>query len=200
MAVSRISVLRKLTHAATAVVPLTGWLLSYHWALALAGLFLGVCMAVEAGRRWWPWVNRTLWRLLPTIFREWEDRRMLGSTWLALGGAAALLCFGPEAGGLGFLFLAWGDPAAELAGKRWGRPDRAKSLAGSLGCLAACLLAAVVGSALGGLPLWVAVVGAAVATLAERWSWPPDDNVWIPVLSGLATWGVPALLSIARGG
>ncbi|MGD9405293.1 MAG: hypothetical protein PVH95_09110, partial [Anaerolineae bacterium] len=39
----------------------------------------------------------------------------------------------------------------------------------------------------GGLSPWAALVGASVATAVERWSPPPDDNVWMPVLSGLAT-------------
>jgi len=200
MSSNRINWLRKLNHIATGVVPIVGWVFSFELALALAGVLFAASLAIEAARRWWAPVNRVLWRLLPTIFRDWETRRVLGSTWLALGGLAALALFGPGAGGMGFLFLAWGDPAAELAGKRWGRPGAGKSLAGSLGCLAACLAAAAVGSSLGETTLWVAFLGAVVATLAERCSWPPDDNVWMPLLSGLTIWGVHALLSTRTGG
>ncbi|MFN2227068.1 MAG: hypothetical protein ACK2UY_12185, partial [Anaerolineae bacterium] len=116
----------------------------------------------------------------------WEDRRVFGSTWLGLGLLATLLLFGRDAGGTAALFLIWGDPAAELVGRTFGPPGRPKTLAGSLGCLAACLLAALVGVRLGHLALLPALAGALVATLVERWSPPPDDNVWMPLLGGLS--------------
>ena len=182
----RMSLLRKLIHLAATLVPATGWLVSYWLALALAVAAMVASVILEAARRWWPWVNRLLWRLLPSVFREWEGQRLLGSTWFSLGMLAALLLFGRDAGGTAILFLAWGDPAAEFAGRRWGQPCRRKTVVGSSACLAACLLAAVVGVYWGGLNPWAALAGAIVATLVEYWSPPPDDNLWIPVLSGLA--------------
>lgn len=181
----RVSLLRKLMHLAMTVVPAAGWLASYSLALALSAAFLMASLVLETARRWWPWVNRILWRLMPSVFRAWEGRRVLGSTWFALGALAALLLFGRDAGGTAILFLAWGDPAAELAGRRWGTPGQPKTLVGSAACLVACLAAAGVGIAFGGLAPWVALTGALVATLVERWSPPPDDNLWVPLLSGL---------------
>jgi dolichol kinase len=182
----RVSLVRKLIHLAMAVVPVVGWWLSFPLALALAGTLTGASLVLEAVRRWWPQVNRQLWVLLPTTFRAREDRHVLGSTWFAVGALAALLLFGRDAGGTALLFLAWGDPTAELVGRRWGRAGQRKTVAGSLGCLAACLLAGLVGIGLGGLSPWAGLAGALVATLIERWSPPPDDNVWMPILSGLA--------------
>jgi dolichol kinase len=182
----RLSLSRKLVHMAMAVIPAAGWLVAYWLALALAGTILLASLALEAMRRWWPWVNRLLWRLLPTIFRSWEGKGVLGSTWLALGVAATLLLFGRDVGGTAVLFLSWGDPMAEVVGRRWGGGRQGKTLPGSLGCLLACLVAGVVGIGLGGLSPWAVLAGAVVATIVERWSPPPDDNLWIPTLSGLA--------------
>jgi dolichol kinase len=154
--------------------------------VALAGLVFGVSLAIEAARRWWPRLNWLLWWLLPTVFRAWEGQRVLGSTWFAVGMLGTLLLFGQDAGGTAILFLAWGDPAAEFVGRRWGRRGQGKTLAGSAGCVAACLLAAGVGVGRGGLSPWSALAGAIVAAAVERWSPPPDDNVWMPLLSGLA--------------
>jgi dolichol kinase len=181
-----VSLLRKLIHLAMAVVPLAGWWISYQAALVLAGLLVVASIVVEAARRGGPGVNRLLWRLIPSVFREWEGHRLLGSTWFTLGVLAALLLFGRDAGGTAILFLAWGDPAAEVVGRRWGRKGQRKTLAGSLGCFLACLIAGGVGIGLGGLSPWAALVGAVVATLVERWSPPPDDNLWLPTVSGLA--------------
>jgi len=181
----RVSLLRKLIHLAATLIPALGWLVSFPLALGLAGVVLVASLVLEAARRWWPWVNQLLWRLVPSVFREWEDRRLLGSTWFSLGMLVTLLLCGRDAGGTAILFLAWGDPAAELVGRRWGQPERRKTLAGSLGCLVACLLAGVIGVNLVGLSPWAALAGVLTATLVERWSPPPDDNLWMPILSGL---------------
>ena len=188
------SLLRKLIHLAMAWLPALGWLISFKLELALAAALLLASLAVEVARGQWQWVNRLLWRMLPSTFRSDERQQVLGSTWFAVGTLVALILFGRDIGGTAVLFLTWGDSAAELAGRRWGRPGRRKTLAGSLGCLLACLLAACVGIGLGGLNPLVALTGVVVATLAERWSPPPDDNVWLPILSGLAMWVVLQLI------
>ena len=188
------SPLRKLIHLAMAWLPALGWLISYQLGLALTAVLLLASLIVEAARRRWQWVNRLLWRVLPSTFRAEEGQRVFGSTWFALGALATLILFGRDTGGTAVLFLVWGDPAAELVGRRWGQPSRRKTLAGSLGCLLACLLAACVGIGLGGLNPLVALTGAVVATLAERWSPPPDDNVWLPILAGLAMWATQQVI------
>ena len=190
----RASLMRKLIHLALASLPAVGWLISYWLALALTATMLGASLIMEMARRWWPWFNRLLWRFLPTVFRESEGHRILGSTWFAVGALVSLLVYGRDIGGTAVLFLSWGDPVAEIVGARWGRPGQGKTTAGSLGCLLACIVAGFVGVGLGGLSPWAALVGAVVATLVERWSPPPDDNLWIPVFSGLAITVVQGLI------
>ncbi|MGD8623230.1 MAG: hypothetical protein PVJ34_01725 [Anaerolineae bacterium] len=169
-----------------ALIPAAGWWLGYGYALGLTIAFLAAAVLVELTRRRWGWINRLLWRLLPTTFRTWEARRLMGATWFGVGALATLLLLGRDVGGTAVLFLAWGDPAAEVVGRRWGAGEGGKTVAGSLGCLLACLGAALVGVGLGGLSPWSAIGGAIVATLVERRSPPPDDNVWMPLLGGLA--------------
>lgn len=190
----RASLLRKLLHLAMAVVPAAGWLLSYELALVLAALFLAASILLEVVRRRGVWANRLLWHLLPSAFRPGEEGRMLGSTWFSVGMLAALFLWGRDLGGVALLFLAWGDPAAEFAGRRWGRSGVRKTWVGSAACLATCLLAGVVGVGLAGLGPATVWAGALVATLAERWPPPPDDNVWIPLFSGLAMAAVEWLI------
>lgn len=196
----RANLARKAIHLAMTLVPLAGWWRGYWLAFALTGLLLAASVLLESARRWWPQVNRLLWQFLPTTFRSWEDRRILGSTWFSIGALAALLLFGLNAGGAAILFLAWGDPAAELVGRKWGSPGQQKTVAGSLGCLGACLIAGLLAYAASGFRPGALLVGALVATATERWSPPPDDNLWVPVLSALvmvmAAWigGEPLVL------
>lgn len=181
----RTSLLRKLIHLAMAILPAVGWWVSGWMALALSAVMLGASLTIEVVRRWWPGCNQLLWRLLPTVFRKSEGQQVFGSTWFAVGALVSFFLFGRDIGGTAVLFLAWGDPLAEIVGGRWGRVDQGKTAVGSLGCLLACLVAGFVGVGLGGLSVWAALAGAIVATFVERWSPPPNDNLWMPVLSGL---------------
>lgn len=186
--------LRKLVHVSMAVVPLVGWFVSHSVALVLAAALLLVSLIVELGRRYWPWVNRTLWRYASGLLRSWEQGHVLGCTWFCVGMLAALLLFGRDVGGTAVLFLALGDPVAELAGRRWARPGSGKTLAGSLACLLACLAVSVPGVILGHLAPAAAIAGAVAATIAERWPPPPSDNLWMPLFSALTMAAVQQLV------
>ncbi len=104
---------------------------------------------------------------------------------LAVFGAAAL----QSATGIGFgviaalTFLVLGDAAAAIIGKRFGRPAYwGKSPHGSLACFVVCL---TVGWPLLG-DVRIVVVGALAATIAEALPVPMDDNMRVPIFSGLA--------------
>jgi len=188
--------LRKVIHAAMAAVPLAGWLWAPWAALALAAILLAGSLLLEAARRAWPSVDRILWGNAPALFRPAERRGVLGSTWFAGSMLAVLLLFGQDVGGLGVLFLAFGDPVAELAGRRWGRPGLRKTWAGSIACLAACLVTAAGAALCSLLPPAAACSGAVAAAAAERWSPPPTDNLWIPFFSCLVMAAGMNLLAI----
>jgi dolichol kinase len=177
--------LRKLMHAALAIVPLAGWLFAPWVALALAAALMAGSAVLEVARRIWPGVDGTLWGHAPSLFRSWESQGILGSTWFAVSMLGILLLFGQDVGGLAVLFLALADPAAELAGRRWGRPGVRKTWAGSLACLGVCLAIATAGFLLGLVPPAAAVAGGVAAAAAERWSPPPTDNVWMPLFSSM---------------
>lgn len=59
-----------------------------------------------------------------------------------------------------------------------------KSLEGSAACLAACLVAGAILTAITHVALWVVVLGAICATLVELLSLPPNDNLAIPLVTG----------------
>ncbi len=144
-------------------------------ALALAALVL------EAARRYAPAARRAVDSLGGPLFRREEARGVSGPTTLALGYAASWWLFAPRVAAVAIVVTALADPAAALAGRRfgWGAP---KSLAGSAACagVAACVLG------LAGASLPAVVVGAALATLAERAPWPGVDNLLVPLAAGSA--------------
>jgi dolichol kinase len=176
------------------VLPAGAWFLADWLGLALSAAFLVASIALEIIRRHWSGLNAFLRKMLPGVIRDTENQGVLGSTWFAIGAFVAFLVFGPFTGGAAVLFLAWGDPAAAIAGRKWGNLSRRKTWVGSLACLGATSLAALAAAHYGNLNLWAALCGAGAATLVERCSPQPDDNVWIPILSGLSIWIVQKTL------
>jgi glycerol-3-phosphate acyltransferase PlsY len=79
-------------------------------------------------------------------------------------------------------FLVIGDTAAAVVGKRFGKKlFWGKSLAGSFACFVCCLL---IGYALL-TNEWVILAGALTATIVEALPVPMDDNMRVPIASGL---------------
>lgn len=121
------------------------------------------------------------------MIREHEQLSLLGSTYLLLAALLAIEIF-PQpiaAAALGFTVL--GDAFGALVGRAYGRHRFFnKSLEGAAGCLAACLVWALVPGLAGQVPWNVLAVGALVATLVEMLPIPLDDNLGITLASGYA--------------
>lgn len=135
-----------------------------------------------------PAFNDRLMRFFGGIHRESEFSRASGIWWSALGSWAVIVLYGDETKAVtaALLYLAFGDGAAALVGKSWGRHTfelarRRKSLEGSCACLLVCLLCGI----LAGLPCRALWAGALAATIVELLPLPFNDNLWLPLVSGL---------------
>jgi diacylglycerol kinase (CTP) len=154
--------------------------------LALGSAFLVVAL-VEAFRLRHAAFNDRLLGLFGGIHREKESRRPSGILW-TLGGAFLTIWLVPHPDVVltSLWYLAVGDAAAALVGKKWGRIRIGdKSLEGSVACFLSCWAAgaAFLDAPGGNLP--EAAVGAFTAALLEALPLPIDDNLWIPLVSGL---------------
>jgi dolichol kinase len=90
-------------------------------------------------------------------------------------------------------FIIVGDTLAALVGRRFGRHRFGrKSVEGSLACLAGTSLVAVFTP---GLALSVALPGAVVAAITEALSTRIDDNISVPIVSGLVMTLLSRILS-----
>jgi len=161
--------------------------------LVLGTSILLAFMIMDLLRRLSPTINESfMTRAFGKISRPSEAHRVPSATWYL-----AALCLGafwyPKlAIQLGALALAFGDPAASLVGKRWGRLKLLgeKSLVGTLGFFGAALVVtasflALVAPGLGvlsilGICTVVALVGAVTELLSSRL----DDNFTIPLVAG----------------
>jgi dolichol kinase len=134
--------------------------------------------------------NRLFFRMFAALASPREARGIASSTWYAIGLLAAFALFPREIGVSSVLVMGLADPLAGYVGRRFGRrPLLGGTLEGTLTFLAVAAVILMVRH-----PAPVALLAAALSALAERRSWPLDDNLAVPLACGAA---LTALLWIA---
>lgn len=180
--------LRKSIHLSSLVIPFSyRYIIGFdnrRLAFALLLLSFTISLVVEFYRFWQKDFRRTFHRVFGLILRRHEMKDFTGATYMLF---AAMLCvafLSPVIASCAVAFLSIGDTFAALVGMNFGKRKlgkSSKSLEGSLACFASCLAFGLFW--LNNPPL--AFIGALVATLAELSNLPVDDNLRIPLLSGL---------------
>ncbi|HYH82624.1 MAG TPA: hypothetical protein VEX86_22725 [Longimicrobium sp.] len=190
---------RKAFHVASASLPLLVWM-SPHW-LALAVLLPTAAVAVVVDWTRLRFRTPRYWFLRYTrrMLRHHERRRFAGATYMAVAYAAAVVLFPKPIAVMAMLFNGFGDAAAALVGKRFGRHRTAwgKSWEGFAAGLTVNLAVGLVISSLSGgvLPALAAVAGGTAAAVLEFLDLPVDDNVRVTLGGGGAAWLVAMLLA-----
>jgi dolichol kinase len=161
---------------------LVGWPAIVYW---MSG-WLVVVVAIETARLRIPSVERRLVGLFEGMIRDTERRHYSGIVHTTSGSLAAMLIArgDPMIVGAAIGQLAFGDAAAALAGKAFGRTKilgGKKSLEGSLAGLAACYAAAVLCGVRPGAALLSALAAMTVELLPTTGFF--NDNLWMPAAS-----------------
>ena len=185
------TVWRRLFHLlAGSCLPLAG--LFVPTAALLAGLaaLAGGALLSDLARFRFPAANRRYMRLLAPLLKADEEARITGATYMCIAALLVFALFGREVAVPALFYLSLGDPAAALVGRRAPGPRLfGKSPAGTLAFAAVASAAAALLVGVGALEFhWALWAGAGIAALLELASIPPDDNLSIPLLSGLAMW------------
>jgi dolichol kinase len=167
-------------------------------AILIMGAVAFTALTLEITRRFSRRWNAFLFeRVFGLVARPWERHRTNSATWYTFALLVLALLMPGAAAEVGLVVLALGDPAASLAGRRWGERKlwRDKTIVGTsafaivtavavFAFLALAAPAVPFGSRLG-LTAVVTVSGAA----AELFSESLDDNFTLPVLAA----GIAAL-------
>lgn len=127
--------------------------------------------------------NRLFRKILAPVLRPQEETQFTGATYLLISSVVCIGLFPAEIAFVCLAFLAVGDTFAAVIGLSFGKRKLAggkKSVEGSLACFVVTFL-----FALFWLDPLVALTGAISATLAEMSGFPLDDNLKIPIVSGL---------------
>lgn len=140
-----------------------------------------------------PRTNQWFFANFGALLRPQERTRPTTASYVLVAGLLVYIAFGKEIAVLSVCFLAVGDVAAAVVG---GNSHRVRLLGrvvdGDLACLVACLAIGFALCSVGFNVGWVAVLaGSAAATAGQAMQTPMDDNLTLPLLSGVAMAAVP---------
>lgn len=181
--------LRKSIHIGSLGLPFAyKYVFSYNrfqmFVLLLIALI--TALGVELSRMQLPSFRKVFHKLFGLLLRKHEIKDFTGATFLVLSSMLCVAFFVPNIAFLSMCFLSIGDTFAAMVGITYGKRKfigLKKTIEGSLGCFASIMLFSFFFS--DGISPWIYTIGAISATLAELWIIPIDDNVKIPLLSGI---------------
>ena len=133
------------------------------------------------------WLNQVFLRWLAPLLKPEEGHRITGATYMLIAAVMVFYFFGTTIAVAAMMFLALGDPAAAVVGRRtpgpriWG-----KSPGGTAAFVAVALVVAVLGGTGAVDYHWGLLVGAVVAGLVELAPLQLDDNLTVPLVAGAA--------------
>ena len=127
------------------------------------------------------------YRLLNFLFgpllRSHEEADLTGGSYILFAAVLSIFLFSKPVAIAAISFIILGDISSALIGRKYGKVSFGdKTLEGSLGFFLACLLVVVI---VPDLSLLIGLAGAFVATLAEAIDFKVDDNLTVPLVSGV---------------
>tara|TARA_B100001250_G_scaffold411781_1_gene441239 strand:- start:956 stop:1531 length:576 start_codon:yes stop_codon:yes gene_type:complete len=178
---------RKGLHLFSSIIPL-----SYLWIfkeksvlLVLLGILSIISILIELFRFKIEPVNIFFKKFFNFMLRKNElEGSITGATWLIIGNLVTIYLYPIYIAVPALLFLSIGDSFAALFGKKIPKfKIGQKSIIGTLAGIFSSLVVVLLVNQI--LPTYVLVIGAVIAMLVELIPFPINDNLTIPILSGL---------------
>lgn len=180
---------RKATHIGALVIPGSYYLLGLDKAQMLSVMipFALLMIIVDISRlRQWSFWNQFASRIAGKMVRGHEAAGdFTGATYILLSVCFTVALFSKPIAVAALAFIIVGDTLAALVGRKLGRHSwfGRKTVEGSLACLAGTIVVAFLAPE---LALPVSLFGALVAAVVETLSITIDDNISVPIVSGVA--------------
>ena len=132
-------------------------------------------------------LNSTFMRILAPLLKQDEVAHITGATYMAIAAFFVFAFLGRDVAIPVMFFLSLGDPAAAIVGREMPGPRLlGKSPIGTVAFIGVGCATLVVLLMSGGIAHhWSLWLGVLVAGLVELASIPPDDNLTVPILSGV---------------
>ena len=180
--------MRKGTHMGALVIP-GGYYFLHLDRPQMLSIMVPVTVAmilidIARLRQWLFWKAFARRILSPVIRRHEMAGDFTGATYILLSVCLTVALYDKPIAIAAMAFIIVGDTLAALVGRRFGRHRFGnKSVEGSLACLAGTVIVAVL---MPDLPMGIRLLGAVVATIVEALPLGIDDNITVPILSGLS--------------
>lgn len=175
---------RKGIHLIGLIVPIVYSFTEQRTIIVIVGILTLIALLIELLK----WLSPSFLKLFVRIFSPMlrpQERKggITGATYYLIGSFVCVFVFDKTLAIVCICFLILGDLFAAIIGKQWGRTKLVsqKSLEGSLACFVVCALIALLMK----IHPIIALTGAAVATLIELFPLGLDDNVAMPLISGV---------------
>lgn len=196
---------RKLWHMATGLIGLAFYFKSGFSVDTVATtllIFSACSFLVEFARLRNEKMNQLLMVVMKPVMRESEKNSVSGMPFYALGVSLSLFFFPERIAILSVLFLIFADPIASFCGILYGRdkilPN--KSLQGTIAAFSVCYIVTLVYGLIHASPsmnlLVYSILAGIIGSISELCSQFVDDNLCIPVISGLGLFLINFLIPI----
>lgn len=181
---------RKATHMGALVIPGGYFFLGLEKPTALYIMIpiTAAMIVIDIARlRKWKFWHAVGKPIIGRMIRQHEENGdFTGATYILASSCFTIGFFSKPIAIAALAFIMVGDSFAAIIGRRFGKHKFGrKSIEGSLACLVGTAIVACAGP-LFGLELQLALAGAVVAAVVEALSTRVDDNVSVPLISGLA--------------
>lgn len=196
---------RKVWHMATGLIGLAFYFKSGFSVETVATtllIFSACSFLVEYARLRNEKMNQLLMVVMKPVMRESEKNSVSGMPFYALGVSLSLFFFPERIAILSVLFLIFADPIASFCGILYGRdkilPN--KSLQGTIAAFSVCYIVTLVYGLIHASPsmnlLVYSILAGIIGAISELCSQFVDDNLCIPVISGLGLFLINFLIPI----
>ncbi|MFQ5453995.1 MAG: diacylglycerol/polyprenol kinase family protein [Candidatus Zixiibacteriota bacterium] len=180
-------ILRKATHMGALIIPGGYYFLKLEKKEMLMIMVpitvLMIIIDISRLRQWSFWQSFAKNIVSPIIRQHEIEGDFTGASYILISVCLTVALYSKPIAVAALAFIIVGDSLAALIGRKFGRHKFGhKSIEGSMGCLLGTMMVAIF---VPDLSLQIAVSGAVVATIIEAFPMGVDDNVSVPIISGL---------------
>lgn len=176
--------MRKIIHLLTAVIPVVYIFLNRFPMVVSLTILFTIAVIVDLLRLKSKNIGRFFTLHLGELLWEKEHHTLTGATTYAISAFLSVYLFDKWIAIAVLLFLSLGDTAAYFVGYKWGITylNSEKTIEGSAACLVVCLTVSMI------LPkpeMIILISGSVFAALIELFPLGVDDNLALPLISGV---------------
>jgi glycerol-3-phosphate acyltransferase PlsY len=177
-------------------ISITGLLLSHYMIILILAFLAVIWILVDLLRMRFAKLGVLFHSCFSAFLRDYERTRLTGATFLLIGSLLSFVVFDNQVAALSVSFLAVGDPLAHLVRDKLNKASTFnRYLAETSACIAGCVIVGFLLQHFSIMSVNLAPMfaGAVIASAVQGIPFPIDDNLTIPLCSGVTMWLIQIL-------